>query len=97
MAPGAVSEGISKIEQMAKDTVGGLPNGLNSKLTNMSPDYKDVHAKGNVITTDYGVKQSNTDDWLKVATEDKTGPMLLEDHAAREKVGSFRYSCLVAM
>lgn len=32
---------------------------------------------------------ASPDDWLKVATEDKTGPMLLEDHAAREKIHSF--------
>lgn len=38
------------------------------------------------ITSDYGTTQSNTDDWLRVANGDKTGPMLLEDPFAREKV-----------
>lgn len=38
------------------------------------------------ITSDFGTKQSNTDDWLRVANGDKTGPMLLEDAFAREKV-----------
>ncbi|CAM1505032.1 Fc.00g106690.m01.CDS01 [Cosmosporella sp. VM-42] len=45
--------------------------------------------KDSRITTDYGVKQSNTDDWLKVHREDKTGPMLLEDPHGREKIHRF--------
>jgi catalase len=40
------------------------------------------------ITSDFGTRQSNTDDWLRVNSDDKTGPMLLEDGFAREKVGS---------
>jgi catalase len=38
------------------------------------------------MTSDYGVRQSNADDWLRVATDDRIGPMLLEDPFAREKV-----------
>ncbi len=38
------------------------------------------------ITTDWGTKQSNTDEWLRVNREGQTGPMLLEDGFAREKV-----------
>jgi catalase len=38
------------------------------------------------ITTDYGVRQNNTDEWLRVTTNGQTGPMLLEDHFGREKV-----------
>ena len=40
------------------------------------------------ITSDYGVKQSNTDHWLSVTNEDHTGPSLLEDPFGREKVRS---------
>lgn len=41
------------------------------------------------ITADFGTKQSNTDDWLKISNEKTTtGPMLLEDAFAREKVRS---------
>ena len=47
---------------------------------------KDVHDDKWRITSDYGVKQSNTDGWLRVATEDQEGPTLLEDQFAREKV-----------
>ncbi|OAA39627.1 catalase A [Beauveria brongniartii RCEF 3172] len=41
------------------------------------------------ITSDFGTKQSNTDDWLRVANGDKTGPSLLEDVFAREKIHRF--------
>jgi hypothetical protein len=48
------------------------------------------------ITSDYGVKQNNTDHWLRVNSEDQTGASLLEDAFGREKVcysiyGSFRF------
>ncbi|GJN67672.1 catalase A [Purpureocillium lilacinum] len=41
------------------------------------------------ITSDFGTKQTNTDDWLKVNSKDKTGPMLLEDNFGREKIHHF--------
>ncbi|ROW04669.1 hypothetical protein VPNG_07419 [Cytospora leucostoma] len=41
------------------------------------------------LTTDYGVKSSNTDHWLTVGTEDSTGPSLLEDPFGREKIHRF--------
>ncbi|PHH93272.1 hypothetical protein CDD83_8783 [Cordyceps sp. RAO-2017] len=41
------------------------------------------------LTTDFGTRQSNTDDWLRVSTKDTTGPMLLEDGFAREKIHRF--------
>ncbi|KAF5521399.1 Catalase-1 [Colletotrichum aenigma] len=41
------------------------------------------------MTTDFGAKVNNTDDWLRVTTNDKTGPMLLEDPIAREKIHRF--------
>jgi len=40
------------------------------------------------MTSDFGVRQYNTDDWLKVVNEDQTGPALLEDAFGREKVRS---------
>lgn len=41
------------------------------------------------ITSDFGTKQSNTDDWLRIANGDKTGPSLLEDAFGREKIHRF--------
>lgn len=38
------------------------------------------------ITSDYGVKESNTDHWLSVTNGKHTGPSLLEDSFGREKV-----------
>lgn len=38
------------------------------------------------ITSDYGVKESNTDHWLSVTNAEHTGPSLLQDPFGREKV-----------
>lgn len=43
-------------------------------------------SKNDRITTDFGVKEGTADEWLRVVSEDKTGPMLLEDSYARERV-----------
>ncbi|KAK4895490.1 catalase 1 [Elasticomyces elasticus] len=83
MAPSAISTGLEKLQE----TLNGSPEGR--KVADLARDTKDYHDPSARITTDYGVKQTNTDDWLKIATEDKTGPMLLEDHAGREKIHRF--------
>jgi catalase len=72
----------SHVADKAKEMTGAK----NAKVAQLAADTKDVHDPSWRITSDYGVKQNNTDDWLKVATEDQQGPMLLEDHFAREKV-----------
>ncbi|KAF9036558.1 catalase [Panaeolus papilionaceus] len=41
------------------------------------------------LTTDHGVKVSDTDNWLKVTNGQGTGPSLLEDQIAREKIHRF--------
>jgi len=41
------------------------------------------------ITSDWGVKQNDTDNWLTVNREDKLGPLLLEDNFGREKIHRF--------
>jgi catalase len=61
-------------------------SGKDDKINDLAADTKSYHEKDNRITTDWGLKQTNTDDWLKVVNEGKTGPMLLEDSAGREKV-----------
>ncbi len=60
-----------------------------NKLTDLARNTKDMTDKDR-LTTDYGVKQSTADDWLKVAGPDKSGPLLLEDPFARERVGQHR-------
>ncbi|KAK7186909.1 catalase-domain-containing protein [Paraphaeosphaeria sporulosa] len=81
MASSILSQGKEKIQEAmsAKDT----------KAAQLAANTKDVHDPSYRITSDWGTKQSNTDDWLKVATEDKTGPMLLEDGFSREKIQRF--------
>jgi catalase len=41
------------------------------------------------ISTDYGVKQTSVDDWLRVNRPDQIGPSLLEDHHGRERIHRF--------
>ncbi|KAF2820712.1 catalase-domain-containing protein [Ophiobolus disseminans] len=76
---------MSNVAEKAKDLAGAD----SKKIAQLAANTKDVHDKSWRITSDYGVKQTNTDDWLKVASEDKQGPMLLEDHFAREKIHRF--------
>jgi catalase len=74
---------LASVTEKTKDA---MSSERSTKVAQLSSVTKDVHDKSSRITTDYGVKQNNTDDWLKVATEDKNGPSLLEDPFAREKV-----------
>lgn len=62
-----------------------------SKFADMQHDTVEVNDKQH-MTTDYGIKISDADHWLRVASEKNTGPSLLEDQVAREKV-SLLYSC----
>lgn len=78
MASSILAQATEKVKDMAGEK--------NQKIADLSTATKDVHDKSWRITSDYGVKQNNTDHWLTVASEDKTGPMLLEDPFAREKV-----------
>lgn len=55
------------------------------KLQQLAADTKEVNDKVR-IASDWGVKQSNTDNWLRVVSGDKTGPALLQDPFAGEKV-----------
>ncbi|KAH0293624.1 catalase [Aureobasidium namibiae CBS 147.97] len=80
MAPG--------ITETVKEAITGSP-AENAKVAAMSDNIKNYMDSNNRITTDYGVKQTNTDDSLRVASADKTGPVLLEDHAGREKIHRF--------
>lgn len=72
----------SDVAEKAKN----MASAKDTKIAQLAADTKDINDDSWRITSDYGVKQNNTDEWLKVATEDKQGPMLLEDHFGREKV-----------
>ncbi|KAF2787870.1 catalase-domain-containing protein [Melanomma pulvis-pyrius CBS 109.77] len=80
------SEILASATEKVKDTMSGQSS---KKTTDLQKNTKDVHDKNWRITSDYGVKQANTDEWLTVTSEDKTGPMLLEDNFGREKIHRF--------
>jgi hypothetical protein len=63
------------------------------KIKDLHREMIDVHSS-RAMTTDFGQKVSNTDNWLKIATEKSTGPHLLEDQQAREKASSAGYQLL---
>ncbi|KIJ68684.1 hypothetical protein HYDPIDRAFT_147131 [Hydnomerulius pinastri MD-312] len=61
-----------------------------AKIADLQRDIKEPQA-GEQLTTDHGLKISDTDNWLKVISEDgkQNGPMLLEDQIGREKIHRF--------
>lgn len=60
------------------------------KITDLQKDTYELNDKTH-MTTDYGIKISDPDHWLRVANEKNAGPMLLEDQITREKVRSLLY------
>jgi len=75
-----IASGLGKAQEALKGHAQGAKV---EQLAAVTKDYNDPSYR---ITSDYGVKQENTDDWLTVASEDHTGPMLLEDAFGREKI-----------
>ncbi|KAF9229595.1 catalase-domain-containing protein [Gyrodon lividus] len=61
-----------------------------SKVADLQRDTQEPRA-GEHLTTDHGVKISDTDNWLKVIglNGEQNGPMLLEDQIGREKIHRF--------
>lgn len=57
----------------------------NKKTADMKPNMVEPTSSDR-LTSDFGVKQNNTDVWLHASTGDRQGPALLEDNFAREKV-----------
>jgi len=76
---------VSNVAEKAKS----MTSGTSQKVADLAPNTKDVHDDKWRITSDYGVKQTNTDNWLSASREDKNGPLLLEDPFAREKIHRF--------
>lgn len=62
-------------------------NALSSdgKFADMKKDTVEVTGKQH-MTTDYGAKITDPDHWLRIASDSGTGPSVLEDQIAREKV-----------
>jgi catalase len=79
------------VPQSVKQAIMGS-KGSQAKVDQLAADMVEP-TKDTRITSDWGTKQTNTDDWLKVNNENHTGPMLLEDGFAREKVSSYDSPC----
>lgn len=75
---------------MAATTATKNAKSADGKIADLQKDTYELNDKTH-MTTDYGIKISDTDHWLRVANEKNTGPMLLEDQIAREKVRSLPY------
>ncbi len=69
--------------EMAHQAITGDEHG--NKVRQLAADTKEFNREAR-ITSDWGTKQSNTDNWLRVVSGDKIGPILLQDPFAREKV-----------
>ena len=78
----------SSILGNVSEKVKNMAGEQNKKIAQLSANTKDVHDDSHRITSDYGVKQNDTDHWLAATSEDKQGPQLLEDPFGREKVCS---------
>jgi catalase len=75
-----VSDGLQKTAEV----VDGHAGTESAKIKDLQRNMRDT-STDQPITTDYGIRVSNTDNWLKIATDKTTGPLLLEDPIAREK------------
>ncbi|KAI0097646.1 catalase [Nemania sp. FL0031] len=73
----------------AVDKVKNMVSGEKGRKIAQLDEFSRTASKDDRITTDSGVKQSTADEWLRVNRDDKTGPMLLEDSYAREKIHRF--------
>jgi catalase len=76
----------SKAYETITSTLSKMTSSNDLKVKDLEHDLKNYHDGKNRLTSDTGVKQNNTDDWLRVVNDDQTGSMLLEDTFAREKV-----------
>ena len=76
----AISEGLRKAQETLRNTAS-----KSKKLVDLETDTNTVNSD-QFLTTDHGTKISNTDNWLRPVDGTRTGPALLEDQIAREKV-----------
>ncbi|KAI0141903.1 catalase [Xylariaceae sp. FL1272] len=78
---------IDVVKDMAKNVINGEKGRkiaqLEAHTTEVRPEQR--------LTTDFGVKHPEPapDNWLRVNRDDQTGPMLLEDNFARERIHRF--------
>lgn len=78
-----VAAGLQKAQQAVQDTAT-----KNKKLVDLEAETVDGTSK-QPQSTDHGVGITDPDHWLRVTNEKQTGPSLLEDQIAREKIHRF--------
>lgn len=81
MASNVISAAVDKLQNTMAGEKGAKTADIERDAVTPSQDTR--------ITTEYGVKQGNTDDWLKATNGETSGPSLIEDHFAREKISRF--------
>lgn len=79
-----VSEGLSKAQQ----AINGSASNQSAKIKDLERDMRETHTS-QPITTDHGQRVGNTENWLKIGSDSRIGPHLLEDHIAQEKIRRF--------
>jgi catalase len=75
-----LAQGLQKAQQKVQDV-----SSKDKKVVDLEPDTVNVHTD-QPMTTDHGVRISNTDNWLRAVDNQHSGPSMLEDQIAREKV-----------
>lgn len=78
-----VASGLQKAQQAVQDA-----STKNKKLVDLQAETVDGTAK-QPQSTDHGVGITDPDHWLKAVGDQRTGPSLLEDQIAREKIHRF--------
>lgn len=78
-----IAGGLHRAQEVLQNT-----SSKSKKLVDLERDTADAHTQ-QPLTTDHGVRVSNTDQWLRVTNDRRTGPSLLEDQIAREKIHRF--------
>ena len=79
----SITAGLQKAQQAVQDTAT-----KNKKIVDISHDTVNVHTDQEQ-RTDFGVAITDPDHWLRVTNETHSGPSLLEDHIARERIHRF--------
>ncbi|KAL2002578.1 hypothetical protein VTN02DRAFT_6475 [Thermoascus thermophilus] len=78
-----IAGGLHKAEDLVRNATS-----RDKKLVDLERNTDNIHTKL-PLKSDHGVSISNTDNWLKAADYQHTGPSLLEDQFAREKIHRF--------
>ncbi|KAE8354754.1 catalase-like domain-containing protein [Aspergillus coremiiformis] len=84
MMANIVAGGLQKVQEVVQGAAS-----KDKKIVDLAPDTINVQSSKHPLTTDHGVRISDTDHWLKSVDDKHTGPMMLEDQIAREKIHRF--------